>query len=67
MPIPVSEWWIRRLCRWIDVERRKLERREGRRFRVITDSEAVARRYYQLKNRKRRGLLTIDHCRRKRP
>ena len=60
--VPLTEWWIRRLCRYIDTTRREARRQPGTRLPFVTDRAHIRARYNQLKATKR-DLLTLDYRR----
>lgn len=62
--LTTTEWWIRRMWRWIDVARRDVRKGEGRRLLTLTKRALVHARYNQLKA-KQRDLLTLDYRRRR--
>ena len=64
MATPLAEWWIRRLCRYIDTTRRETRRQPGTRLPFVTDRAHIRARYNQLQA-KPRDLLTLDYCRRR--
>jgi hypothetical protein len=59
----LTDWWTRRMWRWIDVARKDVRRGEGRRYKAPTALQATTARYNQLKAKKR-DLLTFDYRRR---
>jgi hypothetical protein len=61
--VPLAEWWIRRLCRYIDLARRETRRFPGTRLPLITNKAHTRARYNQLQA-KQRDLLTLDYRRR---
>ena len=62
--LTVTEWWIRRMWRWIDVTRKDARRYPRNRLPPVTDRALVHERYNQLKA-KQRDLLTLDYRRRR--
>lgn len=62
--VNLTEWWIRRLCRYIDLTRREARRSLGKRLPPVTDKAHTRARYNQLKDRQR-DVLTLDYCRRR--
>jgi hypothetical protein len=63
--VPLAEWWIRRLCRYIDLTRREARRQPGTRLPFVTDKAHIRARYNQLQATKPRDLLTLNHRRRR--
>jgi hypothetical protein len=61
--VNLTEWWIRRLCRYIDLTRREARRYPRNRLPPVTDKAHTRARYNQLKDRQR-DVLTLDYCRR---
>lgn len=61
--VNLTEWWIRRLCRYIDLTRREARRYPRKRLPPVTDKAHTRARYNQLKDRQR-DLLTLDYRRR---
>lgn len=62
--LTTTEWWRRRICRWIDLARKDARRGEGRRYKAPTHRAVIAARMDQLKANKR-DVLTLDHRRRR--
>ena len=62
--VNLTEWWIRRLCRYIDLTRREARRYPRNRLPPVTDKAHTRARYNQLKDRQR-DVLTLDYCRRR--
>jgi len=60
--VPLADWWIRRLCRYIDTTRREARRQPGTRLPFVTDKAHIRARYNQLQATKR-DLLTLDYRR----
>lgn len=62
--VNLTEWWIRRLCRYIDLTRREARRYPRNRLPLVTDKAHTRARYNQLKD-KQRDVLTLDYRRRR--
>jgi len=62
--VNLTEWWIRRLCRYIDLTRREARRYPRNRLPPVTDKAHTRARYNQLKD-KQRDVLTLDYRRRR--
>ena len=62
--ISTTEWWRRRLGRWIDLARKDARRPCWNRPPPLTARATVRARYNQLKA-KQRDLLTLDYRRRR--
>ena len=62
--VNLTEWWIRRLCRYIDLTRREARRYPRNRLPLVTDKAHTRARYDQLQA-KQRDVLTLDYCRRR--
>lgn len=62
--VNLTEWWIRRLCRYIDLTRREARRFPRNRLPPVTDKAHTRARYNQLKDRQR-DVLTLDYRRRR--